>query len=47
LKESAAAFMEDVITTSDERETNGHFIQIEVEEPQKMGDGMNSYLVYK
>jgi hypothetical protein len=39
--------MEDVITTSDERETDGQSIEITVDEPQKIGDGMNSYLAYK
>lgn len=39
--------MEDVITASDERDIDGQSIEITVDEPQKMGDGMNSYLVYK
>ena len=39
--------MEDVITTSDEREIDGKSIEITVDEPQKIGDGMNSYLAYK
>lgn len=38
--------MEDVITTT-ERESGDSFIEITVEEPQKIGDGMNSYLAYK
>ncbi|CAG9797395.1 unnamed protein product [Chironomus riparius] len=41
------AIMEDVITTSDEREIDGKSIEISVDEPQKIGDGMNSYLAYK
>lgn len=35
------------MTTTEERETVDQFIEITVEEPQKMGDGMNSYLAYK
>lgn len=38
--------MEDVITTT-ERESGVNYIEIVVEEPQKVGDGMNSYLAYK
>ena len=26
---------------------DGHFIEISVSEPQKIGDGMNSYIAYK
>lgn len=43
LKEGA---MEDVITAT-ERESGDNFIGISVEEPQKVGDGMHSYLAYK
>jgi sorting nexin-1/2 len=39
--------MEDVLTTTEERETVDQFIEISVEEPQKIGDGMNSFLAYK
>ncbi len=40
--------MEDVLTTAtEERETVDQFLEINVEEPQKMGEGMNSYLAYK
>lgn len=39
--------MEDVITTSEERDTVDQFIEITVEEPQKVGEGMNSFLAYK
>ncbi|CRL01630.1 CLUMA_CG014277, isoform A [Clunio marinus] len=39
--------MEDVITMTAERETGDTFIEITVEEPQKIGDGMTSYLAYK
>jgi hypothetical protein len=39
--------MEDVITTTTDRENGDEFIEIIVEEPQKVGDGMNSYLAYK
>jgi hypothetical protein len=39
--------LEDVITTSEERETGDQFIEISVEEPQKMGEGMTSFLAYK
>lgn len=38
--------MEDVLTTT-ERESGDNFIEISVEEPQKVGDGMHSYLAYK
>lgn len=38
--------MEDVLTAT-ERESGDNFIEIIVEEPQKVGDGMNSYLAYK
>lgn len=38
--------MEDVITAT-ERESGDNFIEISVEEPQKVGDGMHSYLAYK
>lgn len=38
--------MEDVITST-ERESGDSFIEISVEEPAKVGDGMNSYLAYK
>lgn len=38
--------MENVITAT-ERETSDNFIEISVEEPQKVGDGMHSYLAYK
>lgn len=38
--------MEDVITAT-ERESGDTFIEIMVEEPQKIGDGMHSYLAYK
>lgn len=38
--------MEDVITST-ERESGDRFIEISVEEPAKVGDGMNSYLAYK
>lgn len=38
--------MEDVITAT-ERESSDNFIEISVEEPQKVGDGMHSYLAYK
>lgn len=46
-REEDPSIMEDVITASDERETGGESIEITVEEPQKMGDGIQSYLVYK
>lgn len=39
--------MEDVITTTTVRESGDEFIEVIVEEPQKIGDGMNSYLAYK
>jgi hypothetical protein len=39
--------MEDVITTTTERESGDNYIEIIVEEPQKIGEGMNSYLAYK
>lgn len=39
--------MEEVITTSEERDTVDQFIEITVEEPQKVGEGMNSFLAYK
>lgn len=42
-----SSIMEDEIQLSDEREIDGQSIEITVEEPQKMGDGINSYLVYK
>lgn len=38
--------MEDVLTTT-ERESGDNFIEISVEEPQKVGDGMHSYLAYQ
>jgi hypothetical protein len=38
--------MEAVIAIA-ERESGDTFIEINVEEPQKVGDGMNSYLAYK
>lgn len=38
--------MEDVIAIT-ERESGDNFIEINVEEPQKVGDGMHSYLAYK
>jgi hypothetical protein len=38
--------MEDVIAMT-ERESGDNFIEISVEEPQKVGDGMHSYLAYK
>ena len=38
--------MEDVITAT-ERESGDNFIEITVEEPQKVGEGMHSYLAYK
>lgn len=38
--------MEDVIAIA-ERESGDNFIEISVEEPQKVGDGMHSYLAYK
>lgn len=38
--------MEDVIAIA-ERESGDNFIEITVEEPQKVGDGMHSYLAYK
>lgn len=39
--------MEDVITTSEERDSADQLIEITVEEPQKVGEGMNSFLAYK
>jgi hypothetical protein len=39
--------MEDVITTTTVREGGDEFVEVIVEEPQKIGDGMNSYLAYK
>lgn len=38
--------MEDVMAIG-ERESGDNFIEINVEDPQKIGDGMNSYLAYK
>lgn len=39
--------MEDVITTSEQRDDADQFIEITVEEPQKVGEGMTSFLAYK
>jgi hypothetical protein len=39
--------MEDILTHSGDAESNCGSIEITVEEPQKIGDGMNSYLAYK
>jgi sorting nexin-1/2 len=38
--------MEDVMAIT-ERESGDTFIEISVEDPQKIGDGMHSYLAYK
>lgn len=39
--------MEDVRTTSEEQRDTDQYIEITVEEPQKMGEGMTSFLAYK